>query len=204
MIRQAMIDAEISFYEADDEAAFYGPKIDVQVWSAIGREFSFATNQVDFDVPRRFNLSFTDEDGREQTPLCIHRAPLGSHERTIGFLIEQYNGAFPVWLSPEQVRVIPITDSHNEYAAKVLSRLREGGIRAQADLSSGRVGRKIRRAQLFKLPYMLIVGDRELADGTLSLRVRDGRQLNNIPLNHFVDQVSQQISSRSPDLWEMV
>jgi threonyl-tRNA synthetase len=204
MVRQAMLDGDIPFVEAEDEAAFYGPKIDVQVWTAIGREFSLATNQVDFAVPPRFNLSFTDKDGREETPLCIHRAPLGSHERMIGFLIEHYNGAFPVWLSPEQVRVIPITDSHNEYAAKILSRLHEGGIRAQADLSSGRVGRKIRQAQKFKQPYMIIVGDRELADGTLSLRVRDGRQLSDIPLNHFVDQVSQQISSRSPDLWEMV
>ena len=204
MVRQVMLDGDIPFFEAEDEAAFYGPKIDVQVWSAIGREFSLATNQVDFAVPPRFNLSFTGKDGREQIPLCIHRAPLGSHERMIGFLIEHYNGAFPVWLSPEQVRVIPITDSHNEYAAKILSQLHEGGIRAQADLSSGRVGRKIRQAQTFKLPYMIIVGDRELADGTLSLRIRDGRQLDAIPLDHFVDQVSQQISSRSPDLWNTV
>ena len=157
---------------------------------------------MDFAVPARFDLTFTEKDGQEQTPLCIHRAPLGSHERTIGFLIEHYNGAFPVWLSPEQVRVIPITDSHNEYAANILARLREAGIRAQADLSSARLGKKIRQAQLFKLPYMIIVGDRELADGTLSLRLRDSQQLDNILLDHFAEQASQRISSRSPDLWK--
>ncbi len=201
MVRRAMLEGEIPFFEADDEAAFYGPKIDVQIWSAIGREFSLATNQVDFAVPPRFNLSFTGEDGREQTPLCIHRAPLGSHERMIGFLIEHYNGAFPVWLSPEQVRVIPITDAHNEYAAKILYQLHDAGIRAGADLSSGRVGKKIRQAQIFRLPYMIIVGDNEMVDDNVSLRIRDGRQLNEISLENFIGRLGQLISDRSSDLW---
>ena len=204
MVRQAMLEGEIPFFEADHEAAFYGPKINVQIWSAIGREFSLASNQVYFAVPPRFILSFTGQDGREQTPLCIHRTPLGSHERMIGFLIEHYNGAFPVWLSPEQVRVIPITDAHNEYAAKILFRLHEAGIRAEVDSSSGRVGKKIRQAQIFKPPYMIIIGDNELADGKVSLRVRDGRQLNDLSVENFIGQLGQLISDWSPDLWQTV
>ena len=116
MVRHAMQNGGVPFVEAADEAAFYGPKIDVQIWSAVGREFSLATNQVDFAVPARFNLTYVNKEGNEETPLCIHRAPLSTHERMIGFLIEHYAGAFPVWLSPEQVRVIPITESHNDYA----------------------------------------------------------------------------------------
>lgn len=130
MVRQAMLNGGVPFYEAEDEAAFYGPKIDVQVWSAIGREFSLATNQVDFAVPPRFNLSYTNRDSTEEVPLCIHRAPLGSHERMIGFLIEHYAGNFPVWLSPEQVRIIPITDAHHEYAIGLEDQLKDEGIRA--------------------------------------------------------------------------
>jgi threonyl-tRNA synthetase len=200
MVRQAMISADIPFIEAEDEAAFYGPKIDVQVWSAIGREFSLATNQVDFAVPARFDLVFTNDRGEDETPLCIHRAPLGSHERMIGFLIEHYNGSFPLWLSPEQVRVIPITDAHINYAKDILRLLTEDDIRAQADLSSDRVGRKIRQAQLLKIPYMLIVGDVELANQTVSLRIRDGRQESEIVLNSFLAQVQERVQSRSKEL----
>ena len=177
-VRQAMIHGNVPFVEAEDEAVFYGPKIDVQVWSAIGREFSLATNQVDFVVPERFDLSFVNRDGQEEIPLCIHRAPLGSHERFIGFLIEHYAGKFPVWLSPEQVRIIPVTDAHQEYAARLQAKLEDENIRAFADLSSQRMGAKIRAAQLMKVPYMFIVGDREGADGTVSLRRRDGQRLN--------------------------
>lgn len=202
MVRQAMVAGDIPFVEAEDEAAFSGPKIDVQIWSAIGREFSLATNQVDFAVPPRFDLSFKDKDGQKKTPLCIHRAPLGSHERTIGSLIEHYNGEFPVWLSPEQVRVIPITDDHNAYATSVLSLLQEDGIRAEVDLSSGRVGRKIRRAQELQIPFMIIVGDREMADGTWSLRVRDGQQYSDIQLKEFVDRINVRIETRTSELWE--
>ena len=175
-VRQAMIRGEVPFIEADDEAVFYGPKIDVQVWSAIGREFSLATNQVDFVVPERFDLKFVNRDGEDEIPLCIHRAPLGSHERFIGFLIEHYAGKFPVWLSPEQVRIIPVTDAHREYAAGLQAKFEDAQIRAFADQSSQRMGAKIRAAQLIKVPYMLIVGDREVADGTVSLRRRDGQR----------------------------
>jgi threonyl-tRNA synthetase len=200
MVRQAMINGGVPFYEAEDEAAFYGPKIDVQVWSAIGREFSVATNQVDFAVPPRFNLSYTNQDSSEEVPLCIHRAPLGSHERTIGFLIEHYAGNFPVWLSPEQVRIIPITDAHHEYATGLELQLKDAGIRAYADLGSGRMGAKIRAAQLMKVPYMLVIGDREVADQTVSIRIRDGRRENDTPREVFLSQVKERITSRSAAL----
>jgi threonyl-tRNA synthetase len=199
MVRQAMINGGVPFFEAEDEAAFYGPKIDVQVWSAIGREFSLATNQVDFAVPARFDLTFTNRDSADEIPLCIHRAPLGSHERTIGFLIEHYAGNFPVWLSPEQVRIIPITDAHHEYAAGLEDQLKDEGIRALADMGSGRMGVKIRAAQLMKVPYMLIIGDREMAEQTVSVRVRDGRQ-NAVTRQAFLAQVKQHIVQRSPEL----
>jgi threonyl-tRNA synthetase len=198
MVRQAMVNGRVPFEEADDEAAFYGPKIDVQVWSAIGREFSIATNQVDFAVPARFNLVFINSQGQEETPLCIHRAPLGSHERFIGFLIEHYAGKFPVWLAPEQVRIIPITDSHNEYAANLAARMKAAGIRAQADLGSERMQAKIRQAQLMKVPYMAVVGDREVAEETIALRRRDNSRQNDLPVAAFIAQVQERIAERSP------
>lgn len=200
MVRQVMIKGNVPFVEADDEAAFYGPKIDVQIWSAIGREFSLATNQVDFAVPPRFNLTFTNRQGAEETPLCIHRAPLGSHERMIGFLIEHYAGNFPVWLSPEQARVIPITDGHNEYAAGLAKRLQAAGVRAEADLSSGRMQAKIRQAQQMKVPYMLVVGDQEIREETVSLRKRDGSRQDAMPIADFIAHAQQRIKERSAEL----
>ena len=200
MVRRAMTNGNIPFVESEDEAAFYGPKIDVQIWSAIGKEFSLATNQVDFAVPERFDLKFTNKEGHDEVPLCIHRAPLSTHERMVGFLIEHYAGNFPVWLSPEQVRVISITDAQNEYAEKVAKELRENGIRAQADLSSQRMNAKIRQAQLMKVPYMIVVGDNEMQAEQVSLRVRDGSQQNNIPLAEFVDRAKDKIARRASEL----
>src|SRR5512136_3038033 len=143
MVRRAMTNGGVPYKEAQDEAAFYGPKIDVQIWSAIGREFTLATNQVDFAVPERFDLKFMNKAGVEETPLCIHRAPLSTHERFIGFLLEHYAGNFPVWLSPEHARVIPITDSQNDYAQVIVQQLRDEGIRASADVSAQRMNAKI-------------------------------------------------------------
>src|SRR6266540_6766328 len=134
MVRSAMTKHNVPYVEVPDEAAFYGPKIDVQIWSAIGREFSLATNQVDFAVPERFDLKYTNHEGKEETPLCIHRAPLGTHERMIGFLLENYAGNFPVWLSPDQVRVIPVSEAHNDYAESIARELQAADIRAEADL----------------------------------------------------------------------
>ena len=200
MVRRAMLNGNVPYVEAEDEAAFYGPKIDVQIWSVIGKEFSLATNQVDFAQPARFDLKYTNKEGNEEIPLCIHRAPLSTHERMIGFLIEHYAGNFPVWLSPEQARVIPITDGQNEYAENIARQLRENGIRVHADLSAQRMNAKIRSAQLMKVPYMLVVGDNEMKAEQVSLRVRDGSQQNNIPLIEFIARAKDRIARRAAEL----
>jgi len=200
MVRRAMDNGGVPYVEVNDEAAFYGPKIDVQIWSAIGKEFTLATNQVDFAVPERFDLKFTNKEGQDEIPLCIHRAPLSTHERMVGFLLEHYAGNFPVWLSPEQVRVISITDAQNEYAAKIGKELRETGIRASADVSAQRMNAKIRQAQLMKVPYMLVVGDNEMQAGQVSLRARDGSQQNNISLTEFVARAKDKIVRRAKEL----
>ena len=200
MVRNAMKNGNVPFVEVPDEAAFYGPKIDVQIWSAIGREFSLATNQVDFAVPARCDLSFVNSAGESEIPICLHRAPLGTHERMIGFLLEHYAGKFPVWLSPEHARVIPINDSHNEYAQKIAERLREAKIRAQADLGPDRMNAKIRQAQLMQVPYMLVVGDREVENSTVSVRKRDGARQNGLPVEEFVAAVQERIATRSNQL----
>ena len=200
MVRQAMTEGNVPFEEEPDEAAFYGPKIDVQIWSAIGREFTLATNQVDFAQPERLGLSYINAAGEEEIPLCIHRAPLSTHERMIGFLIEHYGGNFPVWLSPEQVRVIPVTSAHNEYAMQIEERLTEAGARVSADLSSDRMNNKIRLAQGMKVPYMLIVGDREVDEETVSLRRRDGVRQNGMPAAEFVSHVVERNASRAKTL----
>ena len=200
MVRRAMDNGNVPYVEVPDEAAFYGPKIDVQVWSAIGREFSLATNQVDFAVPPRFNLAFINSNNQEETPLCIHRAPLGTHERMIGFLIEHYAGAFPVWLAPQQVAVIPITNDHVAYAQQLTADLKGRGIRAKADISSDRMNAKIRSAQLMKIPYMLVVGDREVENQTVALRMRSGKRQNGMPVAEFFALVEERIRTRSSEL----
>ena len=200
MVRNAMDNGGVPYVEAGDEAAFYGPKIDVQIWSAIGKEFSLATNQVDFAQPERFGLKFINSSGEEEMPLCIHRAPLSTHERMIGFLIEHYAGAFPVWLCPEQVRVIPITDDQNEYVEGIARQLKMAGIRTSADLSSERMNAKIRNAQLMKVPYMLVVGNNEMETGTVSLRVRDGSRKNDLQLADFIANVKDKIKNRVSEL----
>ena len=200
MVRRAMDNGGVPYVEREDEAAFYGPKIDVQVWSAIGREFSLMTNQVDFAVPERFDLKFTNSEGHDEVPLCIHRAPLSTHERMIGFLLEHYAGNFPVWLSPEQARVISITDEQNDYAEKIARELRENGIRASADLSSQRMNAKIRNAQLMKVPYMIVVGKNEMEANQVSLRVRDGSQQNGFALSEFIVRAKDRIVRRAGEL----
>jgi threonyl-tRNA synthetase len=200
MVRNAMINGNVPFVEVPDEAAFYGPKIDVEIFSVIGREFTLATNQVDFAQPPRFDLTFTNSKGEEETPLCIHRAPLGTHERFIGFLLEHYAGAFPVWLAPHQVRVIPITSGHNEYADNLARRLQAEGMRAEADLGNDRMNGKIRNAQLMKVPYMLVVGDQEVANDTVALRRRDGTQQNGLPVGEFIANTKERIRTRAAGL----
>ncbi len=200
MVRQAMRNGGIPFVEVPDEAAFYGPKIDVQIWSAVGREFTLATNQVDFAQPDRFDLKFVNRTGQEETPLCIHRAPLSTHERMIGFLIEHYAGNFPVWLAPQQVSVIPITTDHNDYAARVARQLFDAGVRAKADLGAERMNAKIRAAQLMKVPYMLVVGDREVSNETVNVRKRDGSRQEDVPIAQFLAMIREFIVTRSSAL----
>ncbi len=200
MVRSAMDNGKVPYVEVPDEAAFYGPKIDVQIWSIIGKEFTLATNQVDFAQPGRFDLKFINSDGAEETPLCIHRAPLSTHERMVGFLIEHYGGAFPVWLSPEQVRIIPITDAHQEYATGLAKRMRDLNIRASADLGPDRMNAKIRHAQLMKVPYMLVVGDQEMNSESVSLRMRSGERREGLATNEFIAMIEERIQTRSSEL----
>jgi threonyl-tRNA synthetase len=199
MVRSAMDRHNVPYVEVSDEAAFYGPKIDVQVKSAIGREFTLATNQVDFAQAERFDLKFINEEGKEERPVIIHRAPLSTHERLVGFLLEHYAGAFPVWLSPEHVRIIPITDEQTEAANNLLRALQAAGIRAEADLDSDRMNAKIRKAQLMKVPYMAVLGKREVEGGQVALRKRDGSQAT-LSVEEFVALVQEKIRSRAADL----
>ena len=173
MVRHVLVRSGIDYIEVPNEAAFYGPKIDVQVWSTIGREFTLATNQVDFVVPGRFGLKYKTRDNTEETPLCIHRAPLGTHERFIGFLIEHYAGNFPLWLAPEQVRVLPIGDEEPlvEYGQEIVRDLRAQGVRATLDASSDNINGQILRPEQMKVHTMLVVGRRDLEAGNVSVRV---------------------------------
>ena len=195
-VRQALIEGNIDHEEISGEAAFYGPKIDVQVWSAIGKEFTLATNQVDFAIPKRFGLTFTDEAGQEQTPLCIHRAPLSTHERIIGFLIEHYGGDFPLWLAPIQVAVLPVSDKVIDYAKNVETALKEAGIRVQLNGQPNKVGAKIRQAELQRVNVMLVVGEKEAQDNQVALRRRFKGDLGTQSLDDVVTELKTEIETR--------
>ncbi|MBS1567658.1 MAG: threonine--tRNA ligase, partial [Bacteroidetes bacterium] len=174
MVRQVMQESGIPFVEVQGEGAFYGPKIDVQIWSAIGREFTLATNQVDFAQGRRFKLEFTSKDNSPEVPLIIHRAPLGTHERFIGFLLEHYAGKFPLWLAPVQVKVLPISDKFLPYAQSIAEKLKKADIRGEVDDRNEKIGKKIRDTELMKVPYMLVVGEKEETEGKVAIR-RQGK-----------------------------
>jgi threonyl-tRNA synthetase len=196
MVRKVLIETNTPFVEVADEAAFYGPKIDVQIWSAIGREFTLATNQVDFNSGRKFKLAYTTQQNDTDTPLIIHRAPLGTHERFIGFLLEHYAGKFPVWLSPQQVKVLPISDKYLEYAQQVHKTLRSNGIRAAVDDRNEKIGKKIREAELSRVPYMLVVGEKEMTEGKLAVRRQGKGDIGVLPVDEFVNLVRQEIGNR--------
>jgi threonyl-tRNA synthetase len=188
-------------YEIDEGGgAFYGPKIDLKVNDALDREWQLSTIQFDFNLPERFELEYTGEDGKPHRPYMVHRALLGSMERFFGVLIEHFAGAFPVWLSPVQVEIIPIADRHFEYAHEVAGKLKAEGMRVEVDERSERMNAKIRDAQLLKVPYMLVVGDNEMEAGTVSLRVRDGSQENNIQVSTFIERAQDCISRRASEL----
>jgi threonyl-tRNA synthetase len=198
MTRNVLQRANINYVEVPNEAAFYGPKIDVQVWSAIGREFTLATNQVDFAQPRRFNLVYKDRDNTEKTPLCIHRAPLGTHERFIGFLIEHYAGNFPLWLSPEQVRILPIGDEAPllDYSRAILDELRSHQVRAELDASTDHIKAKIANAEQMKVHTMLVIGGRDLEANAVSVRVHGKGNLGAKPRGEVVADILQSIKER--------
>jgi threonyl-tRNA synthetase len=198
MVRQVLVDSGIDFIEVPNEAAFYGPKIDVQVWSAIGREFTIATNQVDFAVPSRFGLTYRDRDNTEKTPLCIHRAPLGTHERFIGFLIEHYAGNFPLWLAPEQVRILPIGDEADlvDSAHALRTELRDAGVRAEIDSSSDPIKAKIASAEHAKVHTMLVIGRRDLEGGNLSVRIHGKGNVGAKPRAEVVADILAAIKER--------
>jgi threonyl-tRNA synthetase len=200
LARRVLVESKINFVEVPNEAAFYGPKIDVQVWSVIGREFTLATNQVDFAVPARFGLKYHDKDNLDKTPLCIHRAPLGTHERFIGFLIEHYAGNFPLWLAPEQVRVLTIGEDEKlvEYANSIVRELRGHFVRAEADLSSNKINGKIQEAEKARVHTMLVIGGRDLEAGNVSVRLHGKGSIGAKPKGEVVADILQAIRERRP------
>src|SRR5579863_2108254 len=199
LVRDVLIRTNTPFVEVPDEAAFYGPKIDVQIWSTIGREFTLATNQVDFAQGRRFNLEFTNKENHPETPLIIHRAPLGTHERFIGFLLEHYAGKFPVWLAPLQVKILPITDKSLEYAQSLLGMLKNADIRVEVDDRSEKIGKKIRDTELAKVPYMLVVGEKEMNDRKVAVRRQGKGDLGVRGIEEFITEVRHEIKERVPN-----
>jgi threonyl-tRNA synthetase len=200
MVREVLKTSGINFVEVANEAAFYGPKIDVQVWSAIGREFTIATNQVDFAVPKRFGLVYKDRDNTEKTPLCIHRAPLGTHERFIGFLIEHYAGNFPLWLAPEQVRVLTIGEDAAlvEYAKAIVHELRTNMVRVEGDYSNDNIKGKIADAEQAKVHTMLVIGGRDMEAKNVSVRLHGKGNLGAKPKSEVITEILQSIKDRRP------
>lgn len=196
MVRQVLIDSKIPYVEIQDEAAFYGPKIDVQIWSVIGREFTLATNQVDFAQGRRFKLEFTNKENSAETPLIIHRAPLGTHERFIGFLLEHYAGKFPVWLAPVQVKILPISDKFLPYANSVLESLKNADIRAEVDDRNEKIGKKIRDTELMKVPYMLVVGEKEMNENKVAIRRQGKGDVGTKVVEEFISEAKSEIKER--------
>jgi threonyl-tRNA synthetase len=194
MVRKVMEDAGISYVEVPDEAAFYGPKIDIQIFSAIGREFTLATNQVDFGQPLRFNLSYIDKDNQPKTPIVIHRAPLSTHERFIGFLLEHYAGNFPVWLAPHQVAVLPISDKYNDYCHQLINDFKINEIRSFFDQRTEKIGRKIRDAEVKKIPYMLIIGENEVQKNTVSVRKHGEGDIGSISVEAFINRIKEEVN----------
>ena len=196
MVREVLIETGTPFVEVQDEGAFYGPKIDVQIWSVIGREFTLATNQVDFAQGKRFNLNFTNKDNEPESPLIIHRAPLGTHERFIGFLLEHYAGKFPVWLAPLQVKILPISDKFMPYAQEVFAELKKAGVRVEIDDRNEKIGKKIRDTEMMKVPYMLVIGEKEVAESKLSARRQGKGDLGMLDKAAFLAKVVEEIAER--------
>jgi threonyl-tRNA synthetase len=199
MVRTVLKESNIPYVEVQDEAAFYGPKIDVQIYSAIGREFTLATNQVDFSQGRSFKLQYSTQDNQTETPLIIHRAPLGTHERFIGFLLEQYAGKLPTWLAPVQVKILPISDKFMDYANTILQTLKNADIRAEIDDRHEKIGRKIRDTEMAKVPYMLVIGEKEMNEDMVSIRRQGKGDLGAKAITEFVKEIAAEIKERRAD-----
>jgi len=195
-LTEALSNRKIEYKVNEGEGAFYGPKIDFHIRDSLGRSWQCGTVQIDFSMPERFELEYIGEDGRSHTPVMVHRACLGSVERFLGILIEHFGGAFPVWLAPVQAVILPVSDKHGEYAREVEKRLVKEDIRVDLDLRNEKIGKKVRDAQIQKVPYMLIVGDREKTEGTVSLRVRSGGDQGAVDLNKFIEKVKEEIKEK--------
>lgn len=200
VLRNVLTETKAPFYEAANEAAFYGPKIDVQMKRIGGQEETAFTVQYDFVMPDRFDLTFTNQEGKDERPVVIHRSSVGAFERLMAFLIEKYKGNFPVWLSPIQAKIIPITDDQHEFAHQVLVQLKEQGIRVEIDDRSEKMQSKIRDAQMEKIPYMLVIGQREASSNAVAVRQRDGQDLGAIPVIEFIAKIKEQINNKSLNL----
>jgi threonyl-tRNA synthetase len=196
-LRSALDKSGLEYTVAEGEGAFYGPKVDFDLRDAIGRLWQLTTVQCDFALPERFDMEYMGEDNQRHRPVMIHRAILGTIERFVGVLIEHYGGDFPLWLSPEQVRILPVADRHAEHAGSLASKLRERGLRVEVDASRETVPKKIRDAQLMKVPYTLVVGDREIEAGTVAVRDRHGHEVRGVPFEPFAAAVGAEASSRS-------
>jgi threonyl-tRNA synthetase len=197
ILREALQESALPFFEADGEAAFYGPKIDVQVKDTMGREETLSTIQLDQHLPEQFKLEFKDSDDTAKRPVMIHRGVISTMERMMSYLIELYAGAFPVWLAPVQVAIVPIADRHFEYAQKLADDLLDKDYRVDADLSDKRMNNKIREAQLQKIPYILVIGDKEMAANAVAVRLRSGEDLGAKPVAEFVAMLEKVASSRT-------
>jgi threonyl-tRNA synthetase len=196
-LRAALDKSGMRYTVAEGEGAFYGPKVDFDLRDAIGRLWQLTTVQCDFALPERFEMEYMGEDNQRHRPVMIHRAILGTIERFAGVLIEHYAGAFPLWLSPEQVRLVPVADRHADHARGLRARLVEGGLRVEVDESRETVPKKVRDAQVMKVPYTLVVGDKEIAAGTVSVRDRSGQEVRGVPFDAFVESVTKEASERA-------
>ena len=195
-LREILKDMNIDFYEAEGEAAFYGPKIDIQIKTALNHDVTIPTCQLDFALPERFDLNYIGEDNSEHRPVVIHRAVLGSSDRFISFLIEETKGNFPVWLSPVQVKVLPIADAQNEYAEEVAKKLRQIKVRVEVDESNEKIGYKIRKAQLEKVPYMLVIGAKEIESNAVAVRSRKSGDIGQMQVDEFIDKIQEEITNK--------
>lgn len=196
ILREVLQERKADFYEAEGEAAFYGPKIDIQMKNVNGKEDTAFTVQYDFVMPKRFNLSYINAQGEEEQPVVVHRSSIGAIERVVAFLIEKYGGAFPTWLAPVQVEILPIADRHLEYAEKVKNELIQAGIRVEVDSRAETLGAKIRDGQTQKIPYMLVIGDKEVEAGKVAVRSRDAGDLGELELQNFLGELKIEVEQK--------